>query len=101
MMPRSSEYAFRRQLASLNPLKRSGGKTRFTAIIATFTEHFRDLDQLITGKKHIRLLGASYMNDLMRGSGILTSICGAKGPFPAVAAMVVMFVFFTTGWKAY
>ena len=67
---------------------------RFTAIIATFMEHLRDLDWLIAHKKHIHLLGASYMIKSTWLSEILTSISGTKGPFPAAAAMVVMFIYF-------
>ncbi len=93
-MPRSREYAFCRQLAGLNPLKCSGGKMRFNAIIATFTEHLMDLDQLITCKKHTHMLGVWCMIKLMWLNGSMISISGAKGPFPAAVAMVVMFVFF-------
>jgi hypothetical protein len=40
-MPQSIKYAFRLQLAGLNPLKCSGSKTRFTAIIVIFMEHVK------------------------------------------------------------
>ncbi len=53
----------------------------------------RILDRIIAGKKHIRLIVAPDLIVSMRCSGFLSSICGAKGPFPAAAMVVVLVVF--------
>jgi hypothetical protein len=49
----------------------------------------RALDRLITGKKHVRLLGAASPIDQTRHSGIFGLLGGAQGPFLAAAAMVM------------
>ena len=48
-----------------------------------------DLDQLTAGKKHVRLIGVSYPICRTRRSGIFSILCGAGGPFPAAAAMLM------------
>ncbi len=49
--------------------------------LASTSECLGDLYWLIPSELHIRLTGASYSID--------DSICGARGPFPAAAAMVM------------
>ncbi len=56
--------------------------------LASPTECFGDLYRLVAGKMHIRLIGPSYPIDPTRHIGIYNNICGARGPFPAAAAMV-------------
>ena len=57
--------------------------------LALPSECFGDLDRLIAGETHIRLTGISYPIDPTQCSGIFDNICGASGPFPAAAAMVM------------
>ena len=68
-MPRSSEYAFRRRWVGQKPPKRSDGKARFIAIIASPPERFKGLRPDHPGEKHMLLIGASYPIDttLRRG----------------------------------
>jgi hypothetical protein len=49
----------------------------------------RALDRLITGKKHVRLLGASSPINQTHRSRIFGLLGGAWGPFLAAAAMVM------------
>jgi hypothetical protein len=57
--------------------------------LASPSECFGDLYRLIADEMHIRLTGASSPIDSMRRRRISDNICGAKGPFPAAAAMVM------------
>ena len=51
---------------------------------------FGDLYRLVAGKMHIRLIGPSYPIDPTQRIGISDNICGARGPFPAAAAAMLM-----------
>ena len=59
--------------------------------LASPLECLGDLYRLIPSELHIRLTGASYPIDLTHCRGIYDSICSARGPFPAAAAMVMSF----------
>jgi hypothetical protein len=50
------------------------------------------IDPLNPSKKRIGLLGGSSSNNLMQRHGTKGLMWGARGQFPPVAAMVVMFV---------
>ena len=69
--------------------KHSNGEARFMSSSPHHREPLRDLYRLIAGETHIRLTRASYPIDSMRCSGIYHNVCGARGPFPAVAAAMV------------
>jgi hypothetical protein len=68
---------------------------RFIAIIAALPERLRVLDQIITGKKHIRSIGVSYPICRTHLSGIFSILCGARGLFPAAVAMLMVLVLFS------
>ncbi len=53
------------------------------------------LDQIIASERHIRSIGVSYPICRKHLSGIFSILCGARGPFPAAAAMVVVLVLFS------
>ena len=57
--------------------------------LASTSECLGDLYWLIPSELHIRLTGASYSIDPTHCRGTYDSICGARGPFPAAAAMVM------------
>ncbi len=59
------------------------------------------LYRLVAGKMDISLLGASSPINQMQCTWIFDNICGARGPFPAAAAMVEVLVFSSAPWKAY
>jgi hypothetical protein len=52
------------------------------------------LYRLVAGKMDISLLGASSPINQTQCTGIFDNICGARGPFPAAAAMVEVLVVF-------
>jgi hypothetical protein len=52
------------------------------------------LYRLVAGKIDIRLLGASSPIIYTQCTGIFDNISGARGPFPAAAAMVEVLVVF-------
>ena len=56
--------------------------------LASPSECLGDLYWLIPSEWHIRLTGASYPIDPTHCRGTYDSIGGARGPFPAAAAMV-------------
>jgi hypothetical protein len=62
----------------------------------------RALDRLIAGEKHIQLLGALSLINLMHMPLKLDFIYGGRGPFPGATAMVVVLVVsLWQAWKAY
>jgi len=62
--------------------------------LAAPSECFWDLYRLVAGKMDIHLLGASSPINQTQCTGIFDNICGARGPFPAAAAMVEVLVVF-------
>ena len=69
--------------------KHSNGEARFMSSSPHHREPLRDLYRLIAGETHIRLTVTSYPIDSTHCRGTYNSICGARGPFPAAAAMVM------------
>jgi hypothetical protein len=62
----------------------------------------RALDRFIAREKHICLLGALSLINLMHMRLKFDFICGGRGPFPgAKAIVVVLVVSLWQAWKAY
>ena len=66
--------------------------------LALPSECFGDLDWLIAGETHICLTGISYPINPTQSSRIPDNICGTRGPFPAVAAMVMSVLLVVGRW---
>ena len=74
--------------------KHSDGEARFMSSSPHYRSILWALYRLVAGKMHIRLLGASSPINPTQCTGIFDNICGARGPFPAAAAMVEVLVVF-------
>ena len=74
--------------------KHSDGEARFMPSSPHYRSILWALYRLVAGKMHIRLLGASSPINPTQWTGIFNNICGARGPFPVAASMVVVLVVF-------
>jgi hypothetical protein len=74
--------------------KHSDGEARFMSSSPHHRSILWALYRLVAGKMHICLLGALSPINQTQCTGIFDNICGARGPFPAAASMVVLLVVF-------
>ncbi len=74
--------------------KHSNGEARFMSSSRHHRSILWALYRHVAGKMHIRLLGALSPINLTQCTGIFDNICGARGPFPVAASMVVVLVVF-------
>ena len=68
--------------------------------LASPSDCFGNLYRLVAGKMHIRLIGPSYPIDPAQRSKIYDNICGARGPFPVVPAMVMLVLLVVGRWSS-
>jgi hypothetical protein len=81
--------------------KHSDGAARFMSSSPHHQSILWALYRLVAGKMDISLLGASSPINQTQCTWIFDNRCGARGPFPAAAAMVEVLVFSSAPWKAY
>ena len=81
--------------------KHSDGAARFMSSSPHHQSILWALYRLVAGKMDISLLGASSPINHTQCTWIFDNRCGARGPFPAAAAMVEVLVFSSAPWKAY